>query len=317
MEIYHRIFESGPDAMIVVDAAGRIALANARAEALFGYARGDLVGQAIEMLMPQRFRSGHVQHRTGYVAAAHSRPMGEGRDLFALRKDGSEFPVDIMLSPLQVQKGLFILCVVRDISVHKLTEDRLRQQAAELRKLNLEVRELASRDALTGLLNRRAFFEHATQMLKNAHRRQERVAVLMLDIDRFKQVNDRYGHAAGDAVLKAIATALLQTARETDIVARYGGEEFVVAMPALNGRESLAAAERLRAAVAAIADAPCPVTASIGVATSPEIPSGEMVRLLEVLLDQADHALYAAKEGGRDQVRQSGEPAPETRLHQA
>ncbi len=317
MEIYHRIFESGPDAMIVVDPAGRIALANARAEALFGYARGDLVGQAIELLMPQRFRSGHVRHRTGYLAAAHSRPMGEGRDLFGLRKDGSEFPVDIMLSPLHVQKGLFVLCVVRDISVHKRSEDQLRQQAAELRKLNLEVRELASRDGLTGLLNRRAFAEHATQMLRNAHRRQERIAVLMLDIDHFKQVNDRYGHAAGDAVLKAIAAALQRTARETDIVARYGGEEFVVAMPALNARESLAAGERLRAAVAAIADAPCPVTASIGAVTSAEIPSGDMARLLERLLDQADQALYAAKEGGRNQVRQFGDLPQGARLQQA
>jgi len=120
MEIYHRIFESSPDALIVVDPAGRIALLNARAETLFGYARGELIGRAIEMLMPPRFRDGHVHHRVDYVAAAHSRPMGEGRELFGLGRDGVEFPVDIMLSPLQVEKGLFILCVVRKLSSHPL-----------------------------------------------------------------------------------------------------------------------------------------------------------------------------------------------------
>jgi protein-histidine pros-kinase len=116
MEIYHRIFESAPDAQLLVDPAGRIALVNAQAESLFGYARSEMIGKAIEMLIPQRYHAGHVGHRKAYLAAAHSRPMGEGQDLFGLRKNGEEFQVDIMLSPLQVEKGLFILCVVRNLS---------------------------------------------------------------------------------------------------------------------------------------------------------------------------------------------------------
>jgi PAS domain S-box-containing protein len=116
MEIYHRIFESAPDAQLVVDPAGRIALANAQAESLFGYARTELIGNPVEMLIPQRYHAAHVNHRNGYLAAAHSRPMGEGQDLFGRRKSGEEFPVDIMLSPLQVDKGLFVLCVVRKLS---------------------------------------------------------------------------------------------------------------------------------------------------------------------------------------------------------
>jgi PAS domain S-box-containing protein len=116
MEIYQRIFESAPDAQLVVDPAGRIALANARAESLFGYARTELIGNPVEMLIPQRYHAAHVNHRNGYLAAAHSRPMGEGQDLFGRRKSGEEFPVDIMLSPLQVDKGLFVLCVVRSLS---------------------------------------------------------------------------------------------------------------------------------------------------------------------------------------------------------
>ncbi len=116
MEIYHRIFESAPDAQLVIDPAGRIALVNAQAESLFGYPRAEMIGNTVEMLIPQRYHAAHVNHRNAYVAAAHSRPMGEGQDLFGRRKNGEEFPVDIMLSPLQVDKGLFVLCVVRSLS---------------------------------------------------------------------------------------------------------------------------------------------------------------------------------------------------------
>ncbi len=116
MEIYHRIFESSPDALLVIDPAGRITLVNARAEALFGYERVDMIGQAIEMLIPPRYRTDHVSHRMNYLGAPHSRPMGEGAALFGQRKGGDEFAVDVMLSPLHVEKGLFILCIVRSLS---------------------------------------------------------------------------------------------------------------------------------------------------------------------------------------------------------
>lgn len=119
MEIYHRIFESAPDAQLVIDPAGRIALVNAQAESLFGYARSEMIGKTVEMLVPPRYHVAHVNHRSAYLAAAHSRPMGEGQDLFGRRKNGEEFPVDIMLSPLQVDKGLFVLCVVRKLSPAK------------------------------------------------------------------------------------------------------------------------------------------------------------------------------------------------------
>ena len=303
MNVYQRIFEYTPDALLLVDQAGHITLVNAQAETLFGYDRSELIGQPVEMLVPPRFATHHARHRDGFMSEAHGRQMGAAVELFAQQKHGDELPVDIMLSPMIVDGHHFTLCVVRDITERKAAEDKLRQQTAELQKLHAELKELASHDGLTGLYNWRAFYEHAGQMLKTAHRRQEHTTLLMLDLDHFKQINDRFGHAEGDRVLRAVASTLNVTARENDIVARHGGEEFVVAMIGLSEAEGLVAAERLRAAIAAIENMKTPITVSIGVATlAPQADKHEPSRVLADLLDKADQALYAAKNNGRNQV---------------
>lgn len=236
------------------------------------------------------------------MAEEHSRQMGAAVKLFARRKDGSVLPVDIMLSPMLIDGRHSTLCIARDITERKVAEDKLRHQTAELQKPHAELKELANRDSLTGLLNRRAFEEHAAQMLRTARRRKESTALLMIDLDHFKEVNDRFGHAEGDHVLKMVATALKTTARENDIVARLGGEEFVVAVLGANEAESIAAAERLRLAIAAIRNTKS-ITASIGVTTcTPHLQKREVSLILEELLTQADRALYAAKHNGRNQV---------------
>jgi diguanylate cyclase (GGDEF)-like protein/PAS domain S-box-containing protein len=303
MKVYQRIFEYTPDALLLIDEAGRITLANAQAETLFGYDRSELIDQAVEMLVPPRFATHHAGHRAGFMAEAHSRQMGAAVELFALSKRSAEFPVDIMLSPMIVDGRHYTLCVIRDITERKAAQDELERQTAELRRLHAELELLAHHDGLTGLYNWRAFYEHAEQMLKTAHRRQENATLIMLDLDYFKQVNDRFGHAEGDRVLQAVAATLKATARENDIVARHGGEEFVVAALGLSESESLMAAERLRAAIAAIENMKTPITTSIGVATfAPQTHKYDASRVLAELLDQADQALYAAKNNGRDQV---------------
>lgn len=301
--IYQRIFEYTPDALLVVDPSGAITLMNAQAEALFGYDRGELTGQPVEILVPPRFAARHAGYRSNFQSEAHSRQMGAAAELLAQRKDGSELPVDVMLSPMIIGGQHLTLCVVRDITERKAAEDKLRQQTEELQRLHAEMKNLASHDGLTGLYNRRAFFEHAGQMLKTAHRRKESTTLLMLDLDHFKQVNDRFGHAEGDRVLQTVASTLRATARENDIVARHGGEEFVVAAIGLSDAESLVAAERLRAAIAAIKNLKKPITVSIGVSSlPPQACKQEAARVLEEMLDQADQALYAAKNNGRNQV---------------
>ncbi|MBI3662324.1 MAG: PAS domain S-box protein [Acidobacteria bacterium] len=132
---FRDIVEAAPDAIVGVDAGGRIMLVNHQAEAVFGYSREELLGEAIEILLPEQHRGAHVGHRTGYVQAPTTRPMGTGISLVARRKDGSTFPVDINLSPTQTKEGLMITSIVRDVSERKRTEQALKDSEALFRGL--------------------------------------------------------------------------------------------------------------------------------------------------------------------------------------
>lgn len=121
-----------PDATVIVDAAAQIVLLNQQAERLFDYTQSELVGQAIEVLLPQRLRTRHEQHRAGFIAAPHARPMGSGLDLVALRRDGSEFPVEVSLSPMRTADGLLIVSVIHDITERQRAEAALRASQARL-----------------------------------------------------------------------------------------------------------------------------------------------------------------------------------------
>jgi len=131
-ERFRRLVESAPDAMVVVDGHGRIVLANAQTDKLFGYASGELIGQPIEMLVPDSVRARHVALRDGFIGHPSVRPMGTGLDLLARRKDGSEVPVEISLSPLQTQEGVLISAAIRDISERRVAQDALRRAHGEL-----------------------------------------------------------------------------------------------------------------------------------------------------------------------------------------
>ncbi len=122
------VLEAMPDALVIIDAKGRIVLINKQTEKLFGYERTDLLGELVERLMPERFRGRHVHHRTDFIAAPRTRSMGEGFALFGLKKDGAEFPIEISLSPLKTDEGLLVLAAVRDISVQKKLESQILEQ---------------------------------------------------------------------------------------------------------------------------------------------------------------------------------------------
>ncbi|MEI6623232.1 MAG: GGDEF domain-containing protein, partial [Actinomycetes bacterium] len=154
------------------------------------------------------------------------------------------------------------------------------------------------RDGLTGLTNRRWLDEVLRQEVERARRGDVELAVVMVDLDGFKEVNDSYGHAVGDQVLRAVAQALEAAVRVTDVVGRYGGEEFLVLLPNVGLEQALEFAEQMRVGVRLIPVAfrPEPVTASFGVA---QWTHGDNVASL---VDRADDALYAAKRAGRDRV---------------
>jgi len=131
--LYRTLFEFSPDAIIASDRNGSITEVNARVESMFGYARGELVRQSIEILVPERFRHAHPAHRNGYTSAARVRPMGAGLELYGRRKDGSEFPADIMLGPVETGDGPIVLGVIRDLTEKGDGEDAWRRSEQQKR----------------------------------------------------------------------------------------------------------------------------------------------------------------------------------------
>ncbi|WP_284946044.1 GGDEF domain-containing protein [Acidisoma cladoniae] len=165
----------------------------------------------------------------------------------------------------------------------------------------LQLMTLATIDPLTGALNRRSFFERGASILEQAKRHQQPLSLLMIDADRFKLINDQHGHATGDTVLQALAKALREGTRGSDLVGRLGGEEFAVLLADADAVSARQTAERLRAAVAALRlgrdGAAIHFTISIGLASVAPADTG-----LDIPLARADAALYIAKESGRDRV---------------
>ncbi len=149
--MFHGLLESAPDAMVIVAADGRIVLANAQTDQMFGYQRQDLIGREVEMLIPPRLRGAHHQHRTGFFADAELRRMGVGLELWGLRRDGTEFPIDVSLSPLRTEQGLLVSAAIRDITEQMAVQ-------SELTDARTEAQVFAERERIAGELQ-----DHAIQ----------------------------------------------------------------------------------------------------------------------------------------------------------
>ncbi|GIK96613.1 MAG: hypothetical protein BroJett029_08220 [Alphaproteobacteria bacterium] len=136
---FRSLFESAPDAVVITDAGGRIVLANAQTERLFGYGRQELQDQPIEMLVPERFRREHVRHRASYVAEPRARPMGIGLELYGRRRDGSEMPVAVSLSPTETAEGVLVFCDIRDVTEQRAAEQQIQDMNVRLTRDNAEL----------------------------------------------------------------------------------------------------------------------------------------------------------------------------------
>ncbi|MBM7519948.1 putative bifunctional diguanylate cyclase/phosphodiesterase [Nocardioides nitrophenolicus] len=413
------IIEAVPSAMVLVDAGGRIVLVNSEAERAFGYSRDELLALGVEDLMPERFRARHGHERASYAARPDRRAMGVGRDLFGLRRDGTEMPIEIGLNPITVGEERYVLASIIEITERlrgqeqrvAAREDRLRRSmldtmpfsiiatdangrirtanpaAADLvgwtqeeligcslvqidgarRQLypdgtpvlahalgddaewtyrrkdgtpvpvhewivplapeegapeegapggflvvahditqRIEDREriehVVTHDSLTNLPNRSLLVRHLDQALERAERGATELALVLIDLDHFKRINDSLGHHIGDELLIVVAERLLAWTRAHDLVARLGGDEFVIVLEDLvPGTDLDRRLELLMADVLApvvVHGYELAVTASVGGTRSPA--DG---RDPGTLLKNVDIAMYQAKAAGRDEIR--------------
>ncbi len=290
---FRQLIEFAPDGIVVVNEQHEIIMVNDRTRQLTGYSRGELLSQPIEKLVPEEISAMHVGWRNEYEQGlrpnAHKR--GESSELFCRRRDGSTFPADISVSPLAGDEGPMVFAIIRDITERKKFEEILRK--------------LSTTDGLTGLANRRSFDEAIKLEWRRALRAGTSIALIMVDIDNFKELNDTYGHPAGDECLRIVSRVLKSMiSRAGDLAARYGGDELVILLPTTNINEARKIAEEIRSAVERTkilpygSDTGFFATLSIGIgAVVPD--QGASV---EGLLAMADGALYRAKQSGRNRI---------------
>ncbi len=405
------LLDGAPDAMVCVDSDGRIVLVNAQVERVFGYRPDELVGQLVEVLVPEGLREVHRGRRSDYVASPSPRPMGSGIQLAARKKDGDEIPVDISLSAVDLVAGRIVVTAIRDVSdrtrdeaalrtaelrfnaafhhaligmalidnagrviiandairamfglvvgadyetdlltmVHPADRDTLRRALGDLSSgevasyrcecrlvagngllvwvalsvalasdvgatptaFVLQFEDISERrravtllehqtlhDPLTGLPNRVLFADRVHQALARDARTGGITAVFYLDVDRFKNINDVFGHDVGDVVIRDLAVLLNGVLRPSDTLARLGGDEFaVVAADLPDPQEATAVAERLRVAASSpmmVAGTSMQLSVSIGIAFA---QAGMGV---SEILRASDLAMYVAKERGKD-----------------
>jgi diguanylate cyclase (GGDEF)-like protein/PAS domain S-box-containing protein len=274
------IMDLNNDAVVSIGAARTVVFFNKAAEKLFGYDASEVIGQEIEMLLPGHLRTQHRHAVVDFQAGdAVTRSMGHPRDIVGCHKDGREFSVRASIYRSGEGESTVMTAILADV-----TQDLEMQDTLKLR---------AFYDHLTGLPNRTRLLDWLASAVERSKDGGSPMAVMFIDLDRFKIVNDSLGHAAGDAVLVQVARRLLKTLRGRDIAGRLGGDEFLVVCEDIAGRNrAISVAERLVRSI----EEPMQfeghhlhVSASIGIATSDGSSSAE-----ELIAD-ADAAMYAAK----------------------
>jgi diguanylate cyclase (GGDEF)-like protein len=304
-----KTFDALAEGLVIVDQQARIVLANRAFRQLHPDANTELNGQCLDALPWLSAASGA---HAAWTQTLHSGVAVDAQAL-SLPQPGAP-PLQLLVSAAAVtdDKGRARGCLVtfdNVTAVHRANED-LRQTLSQLESSRLrieeqndELRRLASRDALTGCFNRRAFFEFASELFAQAQQSRQPLCCLMVDIDHFKQFNDSHGHAVGDQVIQVVARSLSAGLRQGDVLGRYGGEEFCVVLPGLSAPDAWIVADRMRMDIQNNAHAAirgttvAQITASFGLAIF-----NVQARTVEALIDQADQALYRSKQDGRNRV---------------
>jgi diguanylate cyclase (GGDEF)-like protein/PAS domain S-box-containing protein len=282
------LFEESADGVLVFSRDGELLLANRAASTLFGLP-DDVTGIALDDLLPAERRAAHAAHFVTFRdGTGASRPMQRRDIVHGLAADGRQIALEVTIARIEVAGQSELVAFVRD--------------ASERARLIEALRVAATTDPLTGIANRRLIEQAVSQELARSARYGHATAVLMIDIDHFKRVNDVHGHAVGDAVLRGLAAQVQACLRGHDVVGRWGGEELLVLLPEADRNAATQCAERIRARVAAWrhvvrSGVEVGVTVSVGVAVA-----AAGCTLPEAVVDAADAAMYAAKRAGRDRV---------------
>lgn len=281
------------DGVISIDGKGAVLTFNRAAEHIFGYRSDEVVGHNVNLLMSSPHRENHDTYLANYIHTGVGNVIGQNRELEALRKDGTLFPIELGLAQVQQAGEISFIGIIRDITQRKKGED--------------EIRQLAFYDPLTQLPNRRLLLDRMQQVLANCARQERYAALLFMDLDNFKSLNDSAGHDKGDLLLCQVAQRLVECVRQGDTVSRLGGDEFVVIIENLSGDEQEAANQAEAAAEKIIGQLrqgfdldglAYTGSASIGISmfNGSCFSRGDLVK-------QADMAMYKAKAAGRNGIR--------------
>lgn len=291
---YRKLFEASSDSILLQNAIGTIIDCNASSTCLFGFSKADLIGHSSDKIFPERQPDRRfsaeilAEMRSAALSGNHQRFV-----LKALRADGVIFDVEVSLLCIEYLGTPCLHVVVHDISERKMAEEKIHN--------------LAFYDALTGLPNRRLLSDRLQQALVSSARNGLVGAILFIDLDNFKTINDTLGHTLGDSLLQQVAARLTSCVREEDTAARIGGDEFVVMLEYLSTDESEAATQiesigmKILAALSQpyqIASHECRSTCSIGITLF-----NDRQKSTDELLKQADIAMYQAKKAGRNALR--------------
>lgn len=284
------IVNASPVGMMLVNANDQVVFANCKITDIFGRTNCELVGISIEALIPTRFRGHHARLTASYYKNPKPRTLDAARNVVGLGKDGQEISVEIGLSPIVIKDDNYVLVSILDISDRK--------RAEELEKSNQILKLAATHDSLTGLPNRKLFRELSENLRHLAVRNAGRLTVMYVDLDGFKNVNDKYGHDAGDMVLCDVATALRKHVRKSDVVGRIGGDEFLLCFSELHdSTEVEKISDNLLKAISAIRNINGPqlrISASIGAVSA--VMSDHI--MLDEIIKMSDRLMYKAKRAG-------------------
>ncbi len=268
------------DAIVTVDDQGIIDSVNHAAEKMFGYEASELEGQSISSLMPSPYNDDHAQQLESYLATGQGHLINSRLEVVGLCRDGSTFPMEIALNEMYLGDSRYFVAIARDIT-------ELKRQTAALQFQALH-------DGLTELPNRILLSDRIRQGILLTQRNKQQMSLLVMDLDRFKDINDTLGHQYGDWVLQEVARRMRHLLRESDTIARLGGDEFAVLLPNTDIGQAVAISEKLLHGI----DAPfyvqkqlLHVGASIGITMFPEHGKDEVA-----LLQRADVAMYVAKQ---------------------